>query len=345
MGIMLAKLFKSLLVLAVVTTLCVCPLSLIGLLMAVAWPVLPTNSYSKLAAWCQNQFLIAFVWMYERNHSSLNIYVSGDTLPLHESSLLVCNHVASHGDWAPIYSLVARQKGLGGFKCVVKDIVKWIPGFGWCMWLLNWPLLKRNWAGDKLYLQQKLRAYGQIDNVPLSLLIFPEGTRWTEQKHAAAVEYAKERKLHVPVHTMIPRYKGFQALVRGLDGVATHIYDITLAYNGFQLPKGSKGPGYFNLFIQNVTTERKMCEFHMHVRRIKLSDLPKDDAKLKEMLFQWFAEKDTLLGDFYASTNKRFKGAVKLQPLPASEWIPATSLMVVLASLCGHFCLFGMHWT
>lgn len=343
MGILLTKILKPGLVLVVVTALCVCPLMMIGLILGITWPVLPRKYYSKLAAFLQNQFLLSFVWMYEGSHSSLNIFVSGDELPTQESALLVCNHVASHGDWAPAYSLIARLHGLGGFKCVVKDIAKWIPGFGWCMWLLNWPLLKRNWAGDKVYLQKKLQAYGKIDNVPLSLLIFPEGTRWTEKKHQAAVEYAKERKLHVPVHTMVPRYKGFQALVRGLDGVATHVYDITLAYKGFKVPKGSKGPGNFALFIQDLEKGATKCEFHIHVRRLKLNDLPKDDAKLKEMLFEWFAKKDELLKEFHASKDQKFKGSKKREPLQPSEWIPATSLMVVLASLFGHFCLYGFH--
>ena len=253
MGSFLSQLFKNGLVLAVITALCVCPLSLIGLLLGIAYPILPKKHYTKLCVWSQNQFLTAFVWMYERNHSSLNIYISGDPLPPQESALLVCNHVAGHGDWAPIYSLVARQNGLGGFKCVVKDIAKWVPGFGWCMWLLNWPLLKRNWAGDKLYLKNKMQAYGKLEsNAALTLLIFPEGTRWTEKKYKEAVQFATERKLHVPVHTMIPRYKGFQALVRGLDGVATHVYDITLAYKGWDLPQGSKGPGNFALFKQKT---------------------------------------------------------------------------------------------
>ena len=83
------------------------------------------------------------------------------------------------------------------------------------MWLLEWPFLKRNWAGDKIYLENKLKGYGTTNN-ELTMVIFPEGTRWTVKKHADAVKYANERKLHVPVHTMIPRYKGFQALVRGL---------------------------------------------------------------------------------------------------------------------------------
>ena len=131
MGILLTKILKPGLVLAVVTALCVCPLCMIGLILGITWPVLPRKYYSKLAAFLQNQFLLSFVWLYEGSHSSLNVYVSGDKLPTQESVLLVCNHVASHGDWAPAYSLIARQRGLGGFKCVVKDIAKFGIASSW----------------------------------------------------------------------------------------------------------------------------------------------------------------------------------------------------------------------
>jgi 1-acyl-sn-glycerol-3-phosphate acyltransferase len=146
MGAIVSKIIKPALVLAVIGTFAMLPLLIIGVILLISWPLLPTKMYANLAATLQNQFLIAFVWLYERNHSGLTVHVSGDDLPAGESALIVSNHVASHGDWAPMYSLVARQSStsLGGFKCVIKDVAKWIPGFGWCMWLLNWPFLKRN---------------------------------------------------------------------------------------------------------------------------------------------------------------------------------------------------------
>ena len=103
MGIMLSRFLKSALVLAVVLGGVLPPLVVIGILLSLCLPVLPTKTYNKVAAFLQNQFLLAFVWLYERNHSGLNIYVSGDKIPPNESALIISNHVASHGDWAPIY--------------------------------------------------------------------------------------------------------------------------------------------------------------------------------------------------------------------------------------------------
>ena len=135
-SLLMKKIIKPSLVLFIVVTMMLFPLTCIGMILSVAYPFLPKKTYSKVAAWCQNQFLLSFVYLYERNHSGLHIHVSGDELPSGENALLISNHVASHGDWAPLYSLIARQSptALGGFKCVVKDVIKWVPGFGACMW-------------------------------------------------------------------------------------------------------------------------------------------------------------------------------------------------------------------
>jgi 1-acyl-sn-glycerol-3-phosphate acyltransferase len=92
--------------------------------------------------------------------------------------MMVSNHCSAHGDWAPIYSLMARQgdSGIGGFKCVIKNSAKYIPFFGWGMYLLNWPFLKRKWDSDKEYLHRTLKGFAG-DGVPVSLLVFPEGTK------------------------------------------------------------------------------------------------------------------------------------------------------------------------
>jgi 1-acyl-sn-glycerol-3-phosphate acyltransferase len=334
----------------------VAPLCAISALLALLYPLLPRAAYARAAAFLQEQFLTAFVFFFERGRGSrLSVYVSGDVDASGKvrclgkeggadglrGALIVCNHVAAHGDWAPIYSLVARQGvgALGGFRCVVKDVAKWIPGFGWGMWLMNWPFLKRNWASDKRYLEDKLRAYdGAASGVPLSMLIFPEGTRWTVKKHAQAVAFAKQRGLHVPTHTMCPRYKGFQALVRGLSAgaCADVVYDVTLSYTGFNMKAGRKGPGPFNVFLHDVKPGAPECAFHMHVRRLSLADVDaKDDAALKAALFDWFARKDAMMEEFLAG-SKRFPGAVKLDPLPASRWLPATLFTLAQTALFVH---------
>jgi len=50
------------------------------------------------------------------------------------------------------------------------------------------------------------------------LLLFCEGTRFTESKHAASVEIAKKKGLPPLKHHLLPRTKGFVHSVHGLKG-------------------------------------------------------------------------------------------------------------------------------
>ena len=314
-------------------------------LLLVGLPFLSRRAYNRLAQYVQGMYLKAFVQLYERN-ANLKIYVSGDAVDKRgsakDSALVVINHAAAHGDWAPLYSLAARAGLLGAVKTVAKASLIWAFPFGTGMWLMNWPLLKRKWQTDKGYLERKLRRYGE-DGGNLQLWLFPEGTRWTKAKHAEAVSFAKERKIcdgWLPKHTMVPRVKGFVALKRGLHGIATHMYDVTVAYTGFELKEGEKGPGLSDVFLPRTRRGAKECAYHLHVRRIEIDQIPDsggdDDGKLKEFIYKTFKEKDALLEKFYEQEQPSFPGPRQLAPLPASDWMPPTIFFCsAIAGACG----------
>ena len=83
---------------------------------------------------------------------------------------------------------------LGTFRTLIKRVIMFIPGFGTAMYLLNWPFLTRKADKDLAYLA-KLMAQYKKDGLPLWLTCFPEGTRYTEKKHADSLAFAKERGL------------------------------------------------------------------------------------------------------------------------------------------------------
>ena len=53
----------------------------------------------------------------------------------------------------------------------------------------------------------------------LQLCLFAEGSRFTEEKHAASVEYCKTNGLPVLKHHLFPRTKGFALLAKHMKGV------------------------------------------------------------------------------------------------------------------------------
>jgi lysocardiolipin and lysophospholipid acyltransferase len=313
--------------------------------MLVAKVVLARSKFTSFATGVQRRYLLVFTWFLELPRSR-RIVFSGDVVPSGESALVVPNHAAAHGDFAPLYALAARSGGLGSVKTVSKDVLKYVPCFGWGMWLMQWPFLKREWVRDRKSLEGTLRLYREAQQ-PLLMWLFAEGTRWTPEKHAQAVAFARSRSQYEPAHTLVPKPTGFTALVHGLDGLVTHVHDVTLAYSGSPVSKRSRGPGFVQLFAPAVEKkvqtgeegrggEGKACTFHVHVRRIPLKDLPLgDDAALKQWLFELFRGKDELLKQF--QRDGRFPGEQREPPLEPGAKVQVLLHVAAVALLLGAF--------
>jgi lysophosphatidic acid acyltransferase / lysophosphatidylinositol acyltransferase len=65
------------------------------------------------------------------------------------------------------------------------------------------------------------------------LLLNAEGTRFTPKKHAASIEFAKQRGMNELKYHLIPRSKGFTTSLPHLkkDGKCKAIMDVELAFN------------------------------------------------------------------------------------------------------------------
>ena len=101
-----------------------------------------------------------------------------------------------------------RARRLGDMKWFVKNVVKFVPGPGVGMWLLDCIFLARDWLKDRKNIDTLFKKYKE-EQIPLFLVSFLEGTRLTPKKLAAAQAFAKERGHYVPKHTLVPRTKGF----------------------------------------------------------------------------------------------------------------------------------------
>jgi lysophosphatidic acid acyltransferase / lysophosphatidylinositol acyltransferase len=64
----------------------------------------------------------------------------------------------------------------------------------------------------------------------LQLLLFAEGTRFSDQKHAASMKFAKEKGLPLLKHHLVPRTRGFTSSIPHLKEKVGAIYDTQLAF-------------------------------------------------------------------------------------------------------------------
>lgn len=260
-------------------------LLLINLLQLSSLVVLPFSrrAFRAVNRWCADTWWGLCVSGAERING-IRVIFTGDDVPLRENALLIANH-QQMPDIPAIMKFCKTKDRLGDLKFFVKKQLKWVPGMGWGMQFLDCLFIDRDWASDS---EQIHRTFDRLvsDKVPVHLVSFVEGTRFTMVKLEAAQAYARERELPVPRHTLVPRSKGFAASVEGLRSHITAVYDLTIAYevgvpNLWQYIKG---------LVERV---------HVHVRRFPIDDMPQSADDLRHWLLARWDEKNQRLDDYY----------------------------------------------
>eukprot|EP00741_Cyanophora_paradoxa_P025218 tig00000350_g24343.t1 len=276
----------------------------------------------KINAFFQDQLLSLAVLVVD-NSPSIEFLYGGDTATPNENGIVVLNHL-SYVDWAFIYGLSKRNEKLGALKFLLKDPIKYIPGFGWGMWMLDWLFMKRNWESDRPRILRALDRLSQdctSNGLKLWIAIFPEGTRYTPKKLAAAQEFAKKRDLPVPENVLVPRVKGFVTCVNGLrEKAIPAIYDVTIVYVGF---KG--GIPSIRQILFDDAPGRKVV---LHLKRIPVTDVPTDEEALGKWLQSRWVEKDKAMAEYKAKGSCEAWGKLFKPPrIPRGRFLLAYSFM------------------
>ena len=260
------------------------PVNLLQLLSLVLLPF-SAKAFRAVNRWCADTWWGLCVTGAERfNHTE--VLFSGDDVPMRENALLASNH-QQMPDITAIMKFARTKDRLGDLKFFVKKQLKWVPGMGWGMQFLDCLYIDRDWASDR---EKIRRTFNRLvsDNVPVHLVSFVEGTRFTMAKLEAAQSYARERGLPVPRHTLVPRSKGFAASVEGLRDHITAVYDLTIGYE--------EGVPSLWQYIQGL-----VARVHVHVRRFPIEDLPLTADDLRLWLISRWDEKNEILDHYYQS--------------------------------------------
>ena len=272
------------------------PFNLLQLLSLVVLPF-SRSAFRRFNRWCADTWWGWCVTGAELFNKT-SVLFSGDDVPKRENVLLVSNH-QQMPDIPAIMKLAKTKDRLGDLKFFVKKQLKWVPGMGWGMQFLDCLFIDRDWASDRERIQHTFARL--VDGkVPVYLVSFVEGTRLTLPKLEAARAYARDNGLREPLHTLVPRTKGFAASVGGLRSHIDAVYDLTIGYE-------IGVPTLWQYIKGRVRT------IHMHVRRFPVRELPDSDNGLRDWLFARFEERDSLLEHFYST------GAFPAGPFPDSD--------------------------
>ena len=241
------------------------------------------SAFRAVNRWCANTWWGWCVIAAEHGNRTRIIF-TGDDIPMRENAFLVSNH-QQMPDIPAIMKFCKTKDRLGDLKFFVKKQLKWVPGMGWGMQFLDCLYIDRDWASDR---QQIRRTFDRLvsGKVPVHLVSFVEGTRFTMDKLKAAQAYAAEHGLSIPRHTLVPRSKGFAATVEGLRGHISAVYDLTIGYE--------EGVPSLWQYIQGL-----VARVHVHVRRFPIDGLPQTTDELRLWLLTRWQEKNELLDHYY----------------------------------------------
>jgi len=281
----------------------------INLVQAVLFISIPRTLFRKL-----NYYLVYGIHGYLLSlgdwwsGNRVNIYCNEDLQErikkrnVKEHALFLMNH-HTELDWLYSWMMGDRLGILGNCRAFAKDPLKFVPIVGWSWALSDMVFLSRgNLDKDQKTIKEKLRNHAEFPS-PVWLLMFPEGTRFTAEKHQTSKEFASKSGLPLLEHHLTPRTKGFSFVVKHVDRDKFRaVYDVTLVEGEGSAP-----------FDVTSLINGKACIGNVYVRRISLDDIPKDQEESAAWLHNFYKEKDELKHN-YLTTGNFTKDCTSVEP-------------------------------
>ncbi|GMU44212.1 MAG: acyltransferase [Xanthomonadales bacterium] len=202
--------------------------------------------------------------------------------------LVLCNHQS----WVDILVLqYVCNRRIPFLKFFLKQQLIWVPLLGLAWWALDFPFMRR-YTKAQIARRPELRgkdiaitrrACAKFAEIPVSVMNFVEGTRYTPAKHAQqASPYA---------HLLKPKAGGVAFVLETMGSMLQSVIDVTIVY-----PQGR--PTLIDLLCGRVAR----VDVHVARRPIPrelLGGSYEDDAAVRERFQAWvnglWAEKDRLI--------------------------------------------------
>ncbi|XP_001621942.2 1-acyl-sn-glycerol-3-phosphate acyltransferase delta [Nematostella vectensis] len=285
------------------------------------------NMHVVYLHWSQLTFLVDW-W----SETDLRLYGNEEDFRYFgkESAICVANH-RSDVDWLIGWVMADRVHTLGTTKCYMKGYLKYLPIMGFSWLSSEYAFVSRNWQKDQRVLQNSLDTLQDFP-YPFWIAIFAEGTRLTQEKLQASIEYARSKNIPELQHHLLPRPRGFSITVQHLKDKVSAVYDMEVAFVEGKYPT-MKG------LLLGVK-----YEIHLLIRRIPVKDIPMETIEVTSKWCQkLFQEKDKAMSYYLA--NGRYEEPLVFHPRQYSNLVPLlvwhTLLSVPLLSYICYVLLSG----
>ena len=193
--------------------------------------LVPSKSWGRKCSQMLNAIAENWIWVNNQNQKLVgNTGWSVQGLEALERSqwYLV---LANHQSWVDILVLqrIFHQK-IPFLKFFIKKQLLWLPLLGQAWWAMDFPFVKRYTRSDlqkKPHLKGKdleitRKACQKFKTIPISIMNFVEGTRFTNEKH---------RRQQSPYpHLLKPKAGGIGLVLDSMGEQIQHVLDVTIVY-------------------------------------------------------------------------------------------------------------------
>ncbi len=191
--------------------------------------------------------------------------------------------IANHQSWVDIMALQkAFNHQIPFLKFFLKQQLFWVPVLGLAWWALDFPFMRRY---NKSYLKKHPEKRGKdfettrkacekFKTIPISIMNFVEGTRFTEQK---------KRAQNSPYqHLLKPKSGGIGYVLTLMGGEIHHLLDVTICY-----PQ-NKDVSFWDFLCGRVP------EIHLSARLLDIPDAMKgdyiNDSNTRKIVQHWIKD-------------------------------------------------------
>ena len=204
--------------------------------------------------------------------------------------LIISNHLS----WVDIFVLFrVFHHRIAFIRFFLKHQLIWFPVVGQACWAMEFPFMHR-YSPEYLEkhpekrgkdLETTRRAAQRYRHIPVSILNFVEGTRFTQEKQADQDSPYK--------HLLRPRIGGFAFILASLGDQLDGVFDVTLIYPEHDVTMWQFVSGK----IRRIVVNARRIEVPQEFMRAEVTQPGPERDRLKEWVNQLWAEKDALIAE------------------------------------------------
>lgn len=255
------------------------------------------NYHLMYSAWAQ--IVTLFDWFFKAEFKVYHATEEEQNLIFQEHNIFLANH-GYDLDWVGAWLVTDKYGHLASCKAMLKSDLKYIPVVGWSWALSDQLFLDRNWEKDKHKFGDSMDIL--LKYKPMLATFFCEGTRFTKDKYEESQKFAAERGIVAPKHHLIPRTKGFVAVISHIKKRQLENPNLKLYIYNAQVAFDERGA----MNIADIVQRGLKPSGHLYFERFSIDEVPNDDEGCAQWLHDLFLKKDTL--QEYFDSNHKFPG-------------------------------------